>query len=112
MKINKYYPFVFVYFFVNAVGLPLGMLYTTLLTPLFYVWLVLKGKKEILLKFFIFFTPFIIIHLINGVDTFTYVKSTLLFLTVYIFCYTFYTLITSYREMEKIFRMLSITNFM
>src|SRR5260221_1923938 len=111
MKINKYYPFVFVYFFVNAVGLPLGMLYTTLLTPLFYVWLVLKGKKEILLKFFVFFTPFAIIHLINGVDKFTFVKSTLLFISVYIFCYAFYTLITSNLDMERIFRKLLVTNF-
>ncbi|HMK57531.1 MAG TPA: hypothetical protein VK462_00610 [Nitrososphaeraceae archaeon] len=111
MKINKYYPFAFVYFFINAVGLPLGMLYTTLLTPLFYGWLVLKGKGEILFKFFVFFTPFIIIHLINGVDKFAYVKSTLLFLTVYIFGFTFYTLITSYLETEKIFRKLLITNF-
>src|SRR5260221_5260413 len=111
MKINKYYPFVFVYFFVNAVGLPLGMLYTTLLTPLFYVWLVLKGKKEILLKFFVCFIPFIVIHLINGVDKFTYVKSTLLFLKVYGFCYAFYTLITSNQQMEKLFRKLLVTNF-
>jgi len=111
MKINKYYPFAFVYFFVNTVGLPLGMLYTILLTPLFYIWLVLKGKKEILLKFFVFFTPFAIIHFINGVDKFTFVKSTLLFITVYIFCYAFYTLITSNRDMEGIFRKLLVTNF-
>jgi hypothetical protein len=111
MKINKYYSFAFVYFFVNTVGLPLGMLYTILLTPLFYVWLVLKGKKEILLKFFVFFAPFIVVHLINGLDLFTFVKSTLLFLTVYIFCYAFYTLISSYHEMEGIFRKLLISNF-
>ena len=93
MRFNKYYPFALIYFFVNAVGLPFGMLYTILLTPLFYVWLLLKRKKLILLKYLIVTTPFIINHLINGVDQFQYWRSVVLYFTVYIFCYTFYIFI-------------------
>lgn len=111
MKVNKYYPFAFIYFFLNAVGLPFGMLYTILLTPLFYLWIVLKGKKRVLFKFFIFSLPFVINHLISGVDLVSYVRSLLLFLTVYIFCYAFYTLITTYHGMEDIFEKILVTNF-
>lgn len=111
MKINKYYPFVFIYFFVNIIGLPFGMLYTTLLTPLFYFWLVTKGKKQLIVKFLIFFLPFIICHFINGVNIFYYIKTLVLYFTVYIFCYAFYTLLTVYKGMEQAFKKVLITNF-
>src|SRR5688500_2933795 len=94
MKVNKYYPVAFIYFFVNALGLPFGLLYTTLFTPFFYVWMVLKGKRLIVFRFFILALPFIINHLINGVDLQVYMSSLILFLTVYIFGYAFYTLLT------------------
>lgn len=111
MKINKYYPFAFIYFFINIVGLPFGMLYTIILTPFFYYWIVIMGRKQILLKFFLFLLPFIINHLINGVDVFQYFRSLVLFFTVYIFCYAFHTLITNYRGMEEIFKKILILNF-
>lgn len=111
MKLNKYHPFAFIYFFVNAVGLPFGLLYTIFLTPLFYVWLVIKGKRQVLLKFFIFATPFIIAHFVLGVDPFQYVRSLVLFFTVYIFCYSFYTLITTYNGLEDIFYKILVINF-
>lgn len=111
MKVNKYYPFAFIYFFINGLALPFGMLYTIILTPLFYLWIVLQGKKNILLKFFIFSSPFIISHLIIGVDIYYYVRSVLLFFTVYIFSYAFYTLITRYNDLEGIFKKLLIANF-
>ena len=52
MKINKYFPFAFIYFFINSAGLPYGLTYLTLLSPLFYWWVVKIRKKEILLPFF------------------------------------------------------------
>ena len=112
MKINKYFPFVFLYFFINTIGLPSGLLYTTLLTPVFYFWLLSKGKKQILLKFSICLAPFVLAHLINGVDIGVYIRSVVLLLTVYIFSYTFYTWITTYDDVEGIFRRLLIANFL
>lgn len=112
MKASKYYPFAFIYFFVNSVGLPFGLLYTIILTPFFYLWIILKGKRLILLKFLVLATPFIIIHLINGVDLFQYAKSLALFFTVYIFCYSFYTLIITYYDIEKIFKKILLINFL
>ncbi|NOT74804.1 MAG: hypothetical protein HOP08_07730 [Cyclobacteriaceae bacterium] len=111
MKVNKYYPFAFIYFFVNAVGLPFGLLYTTLLTPLFYLWVFLKGKRLIIVKFIAFATPFVFFHLLNGVSKYFYLKSFLLYFTVYVFCYAFYMLITTYADVESIYKKLAITNF-
>jgi hypothetical protein len=111
MRINKYYFFVCIYFFVNSVGLPYGLLYTMILTPLFYVWIVLKGKKHILLKFFTFFTPFIFFHIVQGVDVYYYVRSLVIFFTVYIFCYAFYTFISTNAKLEEIIKKIAITNF-
>jgi len=111
MKVNKSYPFAFVYFFVNAVGLPFGLLYTTILTPLFYMWIVIKGKRIVIFKFLVFLTPFLINHIVNGVDSYVYAKSVLLFFTVYIFCYAFYTLITISDVLGKILEKLLISNF-
>jgi len=111
MRIRKYYPFAFIYFFVNSLGLPFGLLYTMILTPVFYVWILLKGKREIIIKFLLVASPFILNHLLNGVDTFQYFRSIALFFTVYVFCYAFYTLITTYNGIEEIFRKLLIFNF-
>jgi len=47
MKVNKYFPFAFVYFFVNSVALPFGVTYMALLAPFFYLWILLKRKKEV-----------------------------------------------------------------
>ena len=110
MKLNKYSSFAFIYFFVNAVGLPFGLLYTILLTPLFYVWLLLRQKKLIILKYFAVATPFIINHMINGVDQFQYWRSVVLYFTVYIFCYAFYTFIKTY-DLAGIFKKILIINF-
>jgi hypothetical protein len=111
MKVNKYLPFAFVYFFINPVGLPMGLLYTTLLTPFFYIWMVLKGRRLIILKFFLFATPFILNHILNGVDLKVYLRSLVLILSVYIFSYAFYTLLSKGTKLENIFRKITLTNF-
>jgi hypothetical protein len=87
------------------------MLYTIILTPLFFIWILLKGKKYIVFKFFIFFTPFIFFHILNGVEVYYYVRSLILFFSVYIFCYAFYTFITSDIKLEKVIRKIAVANF-
>ena len=51
MTINKYLPFALIYFFLNSLGLPFGLTWMALLGPVFYVWVLLKRKKEILFPF-------------------------------------------------------------
>jgi hypothetical protein len=112
MKINKYFPFAFIYFFINSLALPNGLTYTAILSPLLYWWVFITRKKEILLPFFVCLSPFLIIHFINAVDTKTYIISIINYTAVYIFCQAFYTFLKISENTEKIFRNLLIINFL
>jgi hypothetical protein len=112
MKVNKYFPFVFIYFFINSVALPFGLTYTSLLAPIFYIWILLTRKKEVLLPFFAALLPFIIAHLFFvGVDQKAYYISLLNIVLVYISCQAVYTFFNVSNDPEKIFRQLLIINF-
>lgn len=111
MSINRYFLFAFIYFFVNSLALPFGLTYTAILSPLFYWWIITNRKREILLPFFVCLAPFIIMHLIFGVEIKSYLISILNFTAVYIFCQAFYTFLKSCSDPEKIFRRLLVINF-
>jgi hypothetical protein len=111
MAINKYFPFAFVYFFANSVGLPYGLTYMTLLCPFFYFWVVAKQKKEPLLPFLLLLSPFILIHLSNGVDVKAYFFSFLNVIGVYMFCRAVYLFARNVTNPEKIFDKLLYINF-
>jgi hypothetical protein len=111
MKLNKYFPFVFIYFFINSVGLPLGLTYTALLGPFFYVWVLLKRKKEVLLPFIALLLPFIIVHVfISGVDLPSYSIALLNMILIYCFAQAVYTFLKLPVDHEKIFRWILIIN--
>lgn len=112
MRINKFLPLAFIYFFINSLGLPFGLTYTAILSPLIYWW-VLTGtrKNDFLIPFIVCLIPFIIMHILHGVDAKSYVVSILNFIAVYIFCQGFYTFLKSCREPEHIFRIILIINF-
>ena len=111
MKINKYLPFAFIYFFVNSLGLPFGLTYTAILSPLFYWWVITERKKEILLPFLVCLAPFVIVQLILGVDLGVYIISVINYIAVYIFCQAFYTFLGKGEDIEKIFRRILVINF-
>jgi len=111
MKLNKYFPFAFIYFFVNWIALPYGLTYTALLAPFFYVWILLVRKKDILLPFIIVLLPFIIIHILLGVEIKSYTISLINFFLVYIFCQAIYTFFKVCNNPEIIFRRILILNF-
>jgi hypothetical protein len=112
MKLNKYLPFAWVYFFFNIVGLPFGLTWMAVLAPFFYVWIWLVRKKDVLLPFLAVLLPFIIMHVyVAGVDLKTYVISTIHLILVYLFCQAFYTFLKQCRDLEKIFRSILIINF-
>src|SRR5205085_15398 len=111
MRINKYFPFAFIYFFVNSLALPFGLTYTAILSPLFYWWVITNRKREILLPFFVCLAPFIIMHFIYKVEIKSYTISLLNFTAVYIFCQAFYTFLKDCNDPEKILRKLLIINF-
>jgi len=112
MSLNKYFPFALIYFFLNSLGLPFGLTYTTLLAPFFYWWVVSTRKKDILLPFFVLLFPFVFIQMnFIGVDDRTYLISLLNLTAVYIFCQAFYTFLRNCHQPELIFKRILIINF-
>ena len=111
MKVNKYFPFAFIYFFINSLGLPFGLTYTAILSPLFYWWVATTRKVEILLPFFSVALVFGVVHLSNGVDKTAYLTSLFNLVAVYIFCQAAYTFFRESKNLEKIFWKLFIINF-
>lgn len=111
MKLDKFLFIALIYFFVNGFLLPIGLLYTIFLTPLFFFWILKNKKKNVLGYFILCWLPWFIIHSISGVDYFYYFKSTVLFFTVYIFCYAFYLFLKRGEGLEKIFASLLVFNF-
>ena len=112
MKVNKYFPFAFVYFFVNSVALPFGVTYTALLAPFFYFWILLKRKKEVVFPFVMILAPFIIAHILYvDVVRKVYFYSLFNVILVYIFCQAVYTFLNACHDVEKIFKRLLLINF-
>jgi hypothetical protein len=112
LRINKFWPAAFIYFFINTVGLPFGLTWMALLAPFFYVWVILRRKKEIVLPFLIVLLPFIFMHIaVARVDLKTYGVSLLNIVMIYIFCQAFYTFSKEARDPELIFRKILILNF-
>lgn len=112
MKVNKYFPFAFIYFFVNSVALPFGLTYTAILAPVFYIWILLERKKEVVIPFIILLAPFILIHVLYvDVVRKVYFYSLLNVVLIYVFCQAVYTFLTVCTNIEKIFRRLLIINF-
>ncbi len=111
MRINKYWPIVFVYFFLNSAGLPWGLLYTTILSPLLYYWVVKARRKDIMLPFLAVIIPFVVCQLISGVEFGKYMASLLNITAVYVFAQATYTFLITCEDKEKLFRWLLYSNF-
>jgi hypothetical protein len=101
-----------VYFFFNSVALPVGLFYTTILSPLFFVWLYRRGQKWLPVIFLGCLSPFVIAHALNGIESpFYYVRSSLLLWTVCIIVCTFYLAMVNCPNLERLFEQLIVLNF-
>ena len=110
-KFNKYLPFVILYFFFNTLFLPLGLLYTTILTPVFLWWLIRQNHFRNGAVFFLITTPFALIHYLQGVDNYNYLRSYILLFTAFIFLLTTIQFLEVTVSLRAIFRKLLILNF-
>ncbi len=100
-----------VVFFLNSAGMPYGLLLTTIFTPLFYLWIIRRTGVEPIIPFILLLCPFIIAHLILGVDAPTYFVSLLNITCIYIFCLAFYLFLRSGADIEYLFTRLLLINF-
>ena len=80
------------YFFFNSFLLPDGLLYTILLSPVFLYWLMSKKVHVMrnIILFFLCWLPFLVIHYSYGISLHEYLKSSALYLTVFVFSMTVY----------------------
>jgi hypothetical protein len=81
------------------------------LAPIFYVWVLLVRKREVLLPFLALLLPFIGLHLLNGVEEKTYTISLMNVVLVYFFCQAAYTFFLVCENHEYIFRTILVINF-
>ncbi len=103
ITINKYVPLACIYFFFNSLFLPEGLLYTTILTPLFFFQIVEQKRLKYLFFFILYITLFFIVHLFMGIHISHYIVSYVLFVTVGKFCLWFIGFCKGIRSLETIF---------
>src|SRR5580700_10202950 len=101
--INKYLPAAVLYFFLNGFLLPVGLLYTTLLTPLLLIWVARYRHIRPMLLYFLVLVPFIAAHGFLGVDWTYYGYSLALSFTVLVFGLAFSQYITFCGSLREIF---------
>jgi O-Antigen ligase len=113
IQINKYLPVAILYFFFNGFLLPHGLLYTTLLTPLLALWLYHYLGTDLFKHigyFILCLSPFIVAHLVHGVNLAFYWRSFLLFLSVFIFSLAVYQFLTVSSSIRVIYKQLLLIN--
>jgi hypothetical protein len=106
-----YLPFVLVYFFFNSLFLPLGLLYTTALAPLFYIWLWRQQRRWIVTRFLAIMAPFAFFQLRNDADMKAYAVSLAAATAIFITSYAFYVFVNWTRRLEDIFQRVVTINF-
>ncbi|TAN13205.1 MAG: O-antigen ligase domain-containing protein [Chitinophagaceae bacterium] len=99
------------FFFFNSLFLPQGLLYTDLLAPVFLWWLFKHYKLHLLIYFFIFTTPFILIHFYYNAEPYYYYRSYIMFFTAVVFAVCFYVSIKESYPLDTVFRKILIINF-
>ena len=111
ISFNKYLPIAVLYFFLNSIFLPLGLLYTTILTPFFLYWIYKENKIQYGWVFFLITIPFACIHFVQGIDVYYYFKSWILLFTVFVFILTIVRFLQVAHSLRTIFRIILQVNF-
>ncbi len=111
LYVYRYMPIVLLYFFFNSAGLPLGLTYCAMLSPMFWLWLYRKGQRWVTLKFAVCLLPFAIVHAMDGVDSsLYYLRSALLFWTAYVTVFAFCVALLEYKRPGRLFDVLIAIN--
>jgi hypothetical protein len=112
LSLHKLLPWAVLYFFFNNVGLPSGLFYTSILSPLFFLWLYREGQRWLTLKFLLCLSPFILAHSLLGIESrFNYAKSAILLWTVYVAAYASCWALLKCKSLAGLFEQLIVLNF-
>ena len=112
LSIHSYLPLAAFYFFFNNAGLPYGLFYTTLFSPFLFLWLYLKGRRWLTTKFLLVLSPFILAHIVLGIESPPqYLRTLLHWWTVYVAVYAICLALTKCRSVDRLFEQLILLNF-
>jgi hypothetical protein len=112
LSIHHYLPVAAWYFFLNHVGLPNGLFYSTLLSPFLFLWLYLQGRRWLTAKFLLLLSPFMLAHIISGIASPDfYLRSLFLMWTTYITVYALSWALLNSKEIDRLFDELIVLNF-
>lgn len=104
--------FLFIYFFVNSLFLPHGLLYTSLLLPFFWWYLHSNGVRRVGLLFILVLTPYFIVHLQEDIALKDYAQSSVLLFSVVVFVRSAHLFLSKTRNLSFLFRKLVETNLL
>src|ERR1051325_11325598 len=110
LQMNKYLPVTILYFFLNSFLLPHGLLYTTLLTPFFLIWLYNSRVFNYVWIFFLVSIPYAVVHLLKGIDLISYLKSYAFLFSVFVFGLAFYQFLYVCQTIPALFKNIVIIN--
>ncbi len=110
-RMDLYMPFVLIYFFFNSLFLPIGLLYTTALAPIFYFWLWRQERRWIVTRFLALIAPFAFFQWRNEVDVKAYAVSLAVGTAIFITGYTFYVFINWTQRLDEIMHRVVLINF-
>ena len=102
----------YIYFFFNSVLLPKGLLYTHILSPLFFYNTLRAGGKTWIKQFGVFLAGYDVIHLCLGVDLKSFLISNVLFILTYFCVVSFYHFVGHYAGLGKLFRNIVLVNLL
>lgn len=100
----------FVFVFFNNVALPHGLLYTTLLTPFFILWLARRKQYSYLGWFVGISTVLYFIHSGHDVEVPQYMKSVVLLLATYVFVVASYHFLKDNQRVGWYFKQILLFN--
>ncbi len=115
--VHIYLPFAAFYFFLNHagvdnLGLPIGIFYTSLLSPLFYIWLYLEGRRWLTTNLLLILSPFILAHAAMGIENpVEYLRTLAHWWAVYVTVYAFCWALSKCRSLDRLFDQLILLNF-
>ena len=110
LKLSKYSLLTWIYFFFNSVLLPKGLLYTHIISPVFFYRAWKSGGRTWLLPFAAVLGLYDLAHLWIGVDLRSFLVSNVLFVLTYFCVVGFYHLINHYASLGRLIKEVLLIN--
>lgn len=80
--------------------MPHGLMFTSILSPFLYIWLLLKRRHFVLETFFAFLFPFLFMNVVDGIIWKDFIVTATLLLTVYVSAYAMGVAIQELRHLD------------